>query len=387
MKREFKYSNYAAIVIGARCAGSTTAMLLARQGARVLLVDRETDIQDTLSTHALMRPAVSLLDEWGLIDEIAGETPAVRNTQFHYGSERIDIPVKSSGAAEGLYAPRRWLLDRVLRESAVDAGAELHTGTSFIDLSKDVSGRVTGAELVKTDETVRHVFSDIVIGADGRLSKVGECVGARNLLTSVERSATVYTYVDGLRNEGYRWYYGNRNAAGLIPTTNGAHCLFTSCSPAELGDRFREDASGGVLKILANGEPEIADELAARGPIERMRRFPGAPGHLRECAGPGWALVGDAGYFKDPATAHGITDAFLDASRLAEALSCTPDDAQSYQRERDHFAPRFFNITQKIASLDWDFERLKSLHLELTACIKAEQLTIPSNQQSLAAAA
>ncbi|MGI9390814.1 MAG: FAD-dependent monooxygenase, partial [Boseongicola sp.] len=93
MKREFKYSKYDAIVIGARCAGSATAMLLARQGARVLMVDREKDIQDTLSTHALMRPAVSLLDEWGLIGDIAGETPAVRNTQFHYGSERIDIPV------------------------------------------------------------------------------------------------------------------------------------------------------------------------------------------------------------------------------------------------------------------------------------------------------
>ena len=100
MTQTFKHKTYDAVIIGARCAGAATAMLLARSGARVLLVDRETDIQDTLSTHALMRPAVSMLDSWGLLDGIAAsDTPVVRYTQFHYGAEMINIPVKPSGGA------------------------------------------------------------------------------------------------------------------------------------------------------------------------------------------------------------------------------------------------------------------------------------------------
>lgn len=121
-----------------------------------------------------------------------------------------------------------------------------------------------------------------------------------------------------------------------------------------------------------------------RGPIERLRRFPGAPGYVRQCAGHGWALVGDAGYFKDPATAHGITDAFLDANRLALALSAS-SDPHTYQTERDQTAPIFFGLTQKIASFDWDFDGLKSLHMQLTACMKDEQSSLSFTHTAIAA--
>lgn len=382
MARQFAHDSYDAIIIGARCAGAATGMLMARNGARVLIVDREKEVYDTLSTHALMRPAVTLLDQWGLLDQIAvAGTPAVRSTHFHYGSERIDVPIKP----EGLYAPRRWLLDRVLQDAAVEAGAELRTGTSLVSLMHDSPGRVIGADFRHADGTTQGIRARIVIGADGRRSMVAECAGARIITQSAHCSATAYTYVDGLANAGYRWYYGDGIAAGLIPTTDGAHCLFTSCAPDAFKARFKEDAFGAAMNILATWEPEIAADLSTRGPIERMRRYSGAPGHIRDCAGPGWALVGDAGYFKDPATAHGITDAFLDANRLARTLQVKPGDARGYQIERDRIAPTFFELTQKIASLDWDFAMLKTLHMELTTCMKAEQQALSPIQFARAA--
>lgn len=386
MTQNFNHSSYDAIIIGARCAGAATGMLMARNGARVLIVDRETEMFDTLSTHALMRPAVTLLDQWGLLDEIkAGGTPAVRNTHFHYGAEHIDVAVKPIGNAKGLYAPRRWLLDRALQDAAVEAGAELRTGTSLCTVLKDSSGRVIGADLRQSNGDIDRVYAGIVIGADGRQSVTAAQVGAKTLVASAECSATAYTYVDGLPNEGYRWYYGDDIASGLIPTTDGMHCLFTSCAPNAFKSHFKDDTFGGAMGILANWEPEIADELKARGPAERMRRYPGAPGHIRECAGPGWALVGDAGYFKDPATAHGITDAFLDANRLAHALSIKPGDASGYQVERNWIAPTLFELTQKIASLDWNFDQLKALHMELNLCMKAEQQALMPAPIALAA--
>jgi 2-polyprenyl-6-methoxyphenol hydroxylase-like FAD-dependent oxidoreductase len=388
MANQFAHSTYDAIIIGARCAGAASGMLLARSGARVLIVDREIEIADTLSTHALMRPAVTLLSDWGLLDKIAmSDTPVVRRTQFIYGAERINVPIKPDGATEGLYAPRRWLLDRVLCDAATDAGAELHTGTHLVSLIKNANGQVIGAALRQQDGTVRKVAAGIVIGADGRRSMVAEAVGAGMLAHSPDCSATAYTYVDGIENEGYRWYFSNGLAAGLIPTTQGAHCLFTSCAPHAFGDWFKRDAFTGAMGILSTWEPEMTAMLTARGPIERMRRYPGAPGHIRDCTGPGWALVGDAGYFKDPVTAHGIADAFLDADRLARALTWTPGNASAYQVDRDQFAPKLFEITQKIASHNWDFDTLKALHMDLNACMKAEHAALKASQALLQIAA
>lgn len=373
MTQTFNHKTYDALIIGARCAGAATGMLMARKGARVLIVDREAEMRDTLSTHALMRPAVSLLDQWGVLDQItAGGTPVIKNTQFHYGPEKIDVPIKPVGNADGLYAPRRWLLDRVLQDAATEAGAELHTGTRLVGIVKDGTGRVIGADLQLQNGDITRVHATIVIGADGRQSSVAEAVGAKTLVNSPTSSATVYTYVDGLPNEGYRWYYGHRVAAGLIPTTNGMHCLFASCAQDTFKTQF-ENPFAGAMDILATWEPEIAADLRARPPVERMRRFPGAPGHIRDCTGPGWALVGDAGYFKDPATAHGITDAFLDAHRVAHAFAVKPVDTSGYQLQRDGIAPTLFELTHKIASLDWNFDQLKALHKDLNLCMKAEQ--------------
>ena len=124
--------HYDAVIVGARCAGAATALLLARSGAKVLVVDRQAYGSDTMSTHALMRVAVLQLTRWGLIPVIAAAgTPAIRSTTFHYGSEAIRVAIKSEHGVECLYAPRRTVLDRLLVDAARQAGAEVRHGALF----------------------------------------------------------------------------------------------------------------------------------------------------------------------------------------------------------------------------------------------------------------
>ncbi len=365
---------YDAIIVGARCAGSATALLLARQGVKVLMVDRSNRLEDALSTHVLMRPAVTRLAQWGLLDDIiAAGTPIVNSTQFTYGMEKVVVPVKADDRVPGLVAPRRWLLDALLLDAAVRAGVEFRNGTSFEGVHVDASGRVDGAELrSKTGETY-PVSTDIVIGADGLRSPVASSVGARTITQSIKYTATAYAYVNGVPNQGYRWYYGEKIAAGLIPTNDDAHCFFVSCQPDDFADRIKSEPFDAMLESLEFWEPELARRLSKSEPRERVRRFGGAQGHIRDCAGRGWALVGDAGFFKDPVSAHGISDAFLDAERLTRAFITSPGDISSYQAERDKFAPEMFRVTHEMASLGWSYDGIKSLHKRFSACMKAEQ--------------
>lgn len=384
-----QYSNYDAIVVGARCAGSATAMLLAQQGARVLLVDREPRMHDTLSTHALMRPAVSMLSQWGLLPQIieSGAAP-VTHTRFIYGSETVDVPIESDELVPSLFAPRRWVLDRILRDAAVAAGAELHCGMNFESLKFDSDGRAVAANLRKLYGNTQTIKADMIVGADGLRSSVALAAGARAQVQSDAKSATVYTYIYGVPNEGYRWYYANGKAAGLIPTNDGAHCLFASTSRDLFSQTFGKDAYSGAVGMLSGWEPKLGAKLAFSGPAEPTRRFLGSTGFIRECAGPGWALVGDAGYFKDPASAHGISDAFLDAARLANAFIQSPELVTQYQADRDKHATEIFRISQEMASLSWDLDELKMLHLQLAKCMKAEAADLPSNEfQNCAVAA
>ena len=117
-----------------------------------------------------------------------------------------------------------------------------------------------------------------------------------------------------------------------------------------------------------------AEDLLPDGPSEKVRRFAGALGHIRQAHGNGWALVGDAGYFKDPATAHGITDALRDARSLAGALlSGSPAALTSYEEERDSLSLPFFDLTDRIAGLDWSLTGVQGLHLDLHQVMRAEQ--------------
>jgi flavin-dependent dehydrogenase len=365
---------YDAVVVGARCAGAATAMLLARQGLAVLLVDRDRLGADTLSTLALMRAGVLELHRWGLLDRVrAAGTPAITSTSFIYGDETITVPIKSRNGIDALYAPRRTLIDAVLAEAASDAGADVVHGPRLIDLERAPGGRVVGAVVEERGGAVRRVRADLVIGADGLSSTVARLVGAEPYRQGRHACGVVYTFWPGLENARTRWYYRSGVSVGAIPTNDGHACVFTATPQARFHAEIRADMEAGYHRVLAECAPDLAGEVAARAPSERLRGFAGQPGLMRQSYGPGWALVGDAGYFKDPITAHGISDALRDAELLARAVGRGSDHALAeYQSIRDSLSQELFEITDAIAGFGWDFDRLKQLHHDLSRAMNRE---------------
>ena len=365
---------YDVVIAGARCAGASTAMLLARQGLRVLVVDPTSRGSDTLSTHALMRGAVLQLHRWGVLDAVrAAGTPAIRKTTFHYGDEDIEVSIKEMDGVDALYAPRRTVLDKVLVDAAVAAGAEVVHGRSIVDLLRAPDDRVCGAKISGTDKSVIDVAADVVIGADGMRSRIARILQAELDYTVTHATASIYGYRKDLGLEGFHWFYSIGAAVGAIPTNDRDTCVFASLPPS----RFERDRTKGLEALYQDVLNDVSSELASRvagtEASGKLRGFAGAPGYLRRAAGPGWALVGDAAYFKDPLTAHGITDALRDAELLARAVVEGGDAALAgYQETRDHLVKGLLDVTDRIASFDWDLDEAKKEHLVLSKEMNAE---------------
>jgi 2-polyprenyl-6-methoxyphenol hydroxylase-like FAD-dependent oxidoreductase len=366
--REPDRNGYDVVVVGARCAGAATALLLARRGLRVLVAEQDRPGSDTLSTHALMRGGVLQLARWGVLPALleAGTPPLVR-TAFHYGDAVVDLPIKSREGVDALYAPRRFVLDAVLAGAARAAGAEVIYGARVLDLSKDSEGRVRGVVLLQGPRRVVRVETGLVVGADGASSRVARAAGAEAYRTGSHRSGVVYGYWSGLPGGSNEWYFGHGTSGGAISTNDGLACVFSSV-PAERFEReTRRDLALGLRRILAECAPELLEAVNAGRIRGGLRGFGGRVGYLRRAWGPGWALVGDAGYFKDPITAHGITDALRDAELLARAFVERGEPGLAdYQAERDALALPLFQITDEIASYAWSLERVQELHLALS---------------------
>jgi flavin-dependent dehydrogenase len=386
--------HYDVVIAGARCAGAATAMLLARQGARVLLLDRSRYGTDTLSTHALMRGAVLQLHRWGLLAPVAAAgTPAVRSATFHLPGAASTVQIKPKHGVGALYAPRRAVLDAILADAARSAGAEVRFGTSVTGLLRDRTGRVTGVT-GRASGTYLEVGADLVIGADGRRSTVARCVGAEAAHVAPVSSAIIYRYFRDPAIAGYHWHYATGSAAGAIPTNDALACVFAATSAKRLRRELDAGPDAAFRRVLAQAAPGLADRLAHRGAAGPPRVFPGLTGYLRDAAGPGWALVGDAGYFKDPLTAHGITDAFRDAEILARVVtSAGPDAAGRYQAERDELSLRLFRVTGRIASFDWTaddigehLQELNDAMAEEVAAMTGDHLASPGRQLEPASA-
>ena len=366
--------NYDAIVIGARCAGAATTMLLARRGFRVLAVDRGRYATDTLSTHALMRGGVLQLHRWGILEEVrAAGTPTVRSTSFHYGDEVVDVHIKPQDGIDGLYAPRRAVIDKLLVDAARASGAEVAFGIRLVDLVRAADDRVTGARLRAADGRDFQVTAELVIGADGVRSTVADLVGAERYRTGRHATGVVFSYWSGTGLDGYHWYYRPGVSVGAIPTNGGLTCIFVSVPQSRFQDEIRFDTAAGHQRVLMECEPNLATVVEGAERTEKYRGFAGQVGFFRQSCGPGWALVGDAGYFKDPLTAHGITDALIDAELLARAATeGTERVLADYQRTRDDRAMRLFEVTDAVASFEWDLTTVRQLHRSLNDELKKE---------------
>ena len=360
--------NYDVVIAGARCAGASTALLLAREGAKVLVVDPLPRGRDTLSTHAVMRGGVLQLHRWGLLDAVVrAGTPALRVTTFDYGDENIRIPIKPRDGVDALYAPRRTVLDPILAQAAEDAGAHVLHGLSVVDLVRDGHGRVRGARVAGPDGTPRSVAAGLVVGADGVRSRVARLTDAPVRHEATHTTASVYGYWTGVGREDNRWYFRPGVGMGTIPTNDGATCVFVSMTPADFAEARRKGLEETFHAMVRQVDPELAGRLTDAAAVGSLRAFAGTPGYLRDPVGPGWALVGDAGYFRDPLTAHGITDALRDAELLARAVIRGGDAAlDAYRETRDRAARGVMDVTDRIASMAWSMEEVKTLHQTLS---------------------
>lgn len=366
--------HYDFVVVGARCAGASVGLLLARAGASVLIIDRQEYGSDRLSTHALMRGAVMQLHRWGVLEPLIAEgTPKIQLTTFHYGAESFPIDIKPDGDIDCLIAPRRTVLDRVLVDAARNAGAVVRHGVTLTDLMFSRSGRVTGVAARDADGHEMEIHAGMVIGADGRQSRVADLVKAEIYRQGNHSASSVYGYFDNLANDGTNWYFAEHSAAGAIPTNDGQSCVFASVPAHRFSDTFRNDQMGGFKAIVKANSASLAASVENATLSGKLRGFAGSPGFFRKSYGNGWALVGDAGYFKDPVTAHGITDALRDAGLLAGAvLSSNANALALYQAQRDVLSNELFSVTDEIASFDWNLQSVQVLHHRLSKAMKAE---------------
>ena len=348
-------TTYDAIIVGARCAGSPTAMLLARKGYRVLLVDRASFPSDTVSTHVVHPLGVAALARWGLLDRVvASGCPPIDTYAFDFGPFTIE---GTPGTAESpvAYCPRRTVLDKVLVDGAAEAGVEVREGFS-VDQILTEDGRVVGISGHSKGGALIEERARVVIGADGRHSVVAETVRAEAYHQRPPLLAGYYSYWSGLPMNGrFEIYIRPERGFAAVPTNDGLTLVIAGWPHAEF-EANKSDIEGHYLKTLALA-PAFAERL---GGAKREARFAGAavPNYFRKPFGPGWALVGDAGYNKDPITAQGITDAFRDAERCTTALDEAFSGARSfdaamadYQRERDDHVLPMYEFTCQLAAL------------------------------------
>jgi len=213
-----------------------------------------------------MRGGVVQLPRWGLLDPIrAAGTPPIRTTTFHYGSESVEIAIKPRDGADALYAPRRTLLDEVLVSAAEGAGADVVHGVALEGLLWGPAGRVRGAVVASGKRELRAVEADLVIGADGKNSRVARLVGAEVVHVAPHATANIFGYWPGLGLEGNHWHYDLGVATGLIPTNGDEACVFASFLP-ELFHRERHRGLNWLYhRTLASASPELAEKIRATG--------------------------------------------------------------------------------------------------------------------------
>jgi flavin-dependent dehydrogenase len=352
--------DYDAVVVGARLAGSATAMLLARSGHRVLLVDRVTMPADTVSTHAMLRSGVLQLQRWGLLDRIVeAGAPAVREVTLGFGEERIAISLSTDHGVDALYAPRRFIVDALLQDAAVAAGAEFRSGIRMSDVLRDASRRVAGV-VVTDGPTESSITARIVIGADGVYSRTAQLVAAPTYASHPPTNAVHYAYFTGISWPGFWFQFTPGVNAGFVETNEDATLVFVARSKGRM-PAFRGDPESEFHRLLTEAGPDLAALAADGDRISEFRGTTGLPGFLRRPWGPGWALVGDAGYTKDPISAHGMSDALRDAELCARAVDRAlrrPEEAaaamDSYQMRRDALSRPMFRESKVLAAYGWD---------------------------------
>jgi flavin-dependent dehydrogenase len=353
-------SRHDVVVVGARCAGAATAMLLARLGRDVVVVDQASFPSDTVSTHSIARSGVVQLRRWGLLDGVLDSgAPAIRQVTFNAAGESTTRPIKDKAGVDLVVAPRRYVLDTILVTAAERAGAQVRPGVTVTGLQRDGHGRVVGIDGQDRTGARVELGARWVIGADGLRSRVAREVGAAVIQAGAAGGAVQYAYYAGIPWSGIEFFVAPRSFAGVFPTHGGQACIWV-CTPSADARAVRRRTGSRVEafdQLLERSAPQLAGRLrqARRSsPVQGLLR---QPNQLRQAVGPGWALVGDAGYYRDAVTAYGISDAFHHAELLAVALDQALGDAAEeaaalagYQRQRDQALREVFALTCRLAA-------------------------------------
>ncbi|HLL73677.1 MAG TPA: NAD(P)/FAD-dependent oxidoreductase [Pyrinomonadaceae bacterium] len=348
---------YDAIIVGARCAGSPLGMLLARKGYRVLLLDKATFPSDTISTHHIHQPGVARLRRWGLLEKIqASNCPQTTEIKFDVGPfALVGTPPPAEGTAEA-YAPRRRVLDKILADAAVEAGAELREGFTVEELTTD-GDTVTGVRGRGRKGSAVTEKARIVVGADGARSFVARSVQAPVYLDRGMLTCNYYSYWSGVPVDGVE-LYPREGRMIVADKTNDGLTLVVAVWPKEEFRRVRSNIESEFMRELKESAPGLAERVMSGRREERFAGTGFIPNFFRKPYGPGWALVGDAGYHKDPITAQGITNSFSHAEMLAEALDeaftgrrAMKDALADYERRRNAEVMPMFEHTTMLARL------------------------------------
>jgi len=331
---------YDVLVVGARVAGSSLALLLARRGHRVLVIDRDELPSDTLSTHFMNAMAVDQLAALGVLADVeAAGFRRITRTRTWVEDCCFEGPAGPAGAYS--LAPRRNVLDSVLIDHAVRAGAEFAQRTRAESLIQE-DGRVAGAVVRPLEGQPHEVRATVVVGADGRGSRVAEWVGAERYLEVPAMRPAYYGYYHGLEplpEPALEMWFGGDQIGFVFPMRPGEDCIALEIQPEQF-DTFRSSPRE-AFEERVRALPGLARRLSGAELEGRLMGTRGIDNFFRRPYGPGWALTGDAAYLKDPSTGTGVGDALRQSAMLAEALDAVLGGAgweetlSAFHRQRD----------------------------------------------------
>ena len=343
------------IVVGARCAGAPTAMLLARAGARVLLLDKARFPRDTLSTHYIHQPGVACLAEWGLLDEVAATgCPPLDRAVYQVADVRLvgcSMPVDGQRAA---YAPRRDVLDPILANAAAASGADFRDGCAVNDLLRE-EDRVVGVRYTDRSGRSHEERAALVVGADGMRSTVARLAEAPMILEDPLLTCVYYSYFTDVPAD-FELYEAPHRWIGCAPTNDG-QTLIAAYFPQSEFDKVRAEALPHYLANIEKTAPGLYERVQNGQRIGRLFGTGDQRNFFRQATGPGWALIGDAGHHKDSISGRGITDAFLQARLLVDHI----DDLSAFGAARDDLLMEHYQNTLIVAGLSVQPDRLRLL--------------------------
>lgn len=348
---------YDAIIVGARCAGSPLAMLLARKGYRVLLTDKASFPSDTISTHHIHQPGVLRLKRWGLLEEVrASNCPPLTEMSFDVGPFALTGTPSPAEDVTEAFCPRRYVLDDILLRAAASAGAEVQEGFTVREVTSDEHG-VTGITGVTRGGVPVRERARIVIGADGKHSIVARSVAAPVYNERPKLTCNYYSYWSGVPLKGTELYVRERRMF-VADRTNDGLTMIGLVLPMGEFDRIRSDVENQFMKELEL-VPSLAERLRAGRREEPIRGSGDMPNFFRKPYGAGWALLGDAGYNKDSITAQGITDSFKQAELLAAAIDSSfsgripmAEALAEYESRRNEDAFPMYEFTCQLGELE-----------------------------------